>query len=302
MKIRYFFEAGFLHFVLFIFGMMSPTQASNVGGWLGRNIGSKLSASRKAMRNLENAMPDLSAAKKDAIIIGMWDNLGRLVAEYPHLEKIAKDHTKIEGLENLKPYTDGKRSAIFIGGHFSNFEIPALCAYLQQGLVIDSTYRAPNNPYVHDMLQKIRSLGNTLKAHAKSQSGGRSLLKAAKGDANIGILIDQKYNEGINVAFMGMDAMTNPAFVQIAQKYGQDIVPMRAVRGQGCNFTFMVDQPMNFSKNEAVADIILRAHIILEHWVKENPDQWLWLHRRWDTQVTKTRLERRAKKRKTEQK
>jgi len=195
-KLRYLLEAALLHALFFVFKLMRPETASNIGGWIGRTIGVRLAASRKAKRNIERAMPDLDQVTHDKIIRDMWDNLGRLMAEYSHLETISRDYTKIEGAENLKPYIDGKKFAIFIGAHLANFEVPALCAHLQHGLAIDSTYRAPNNPHSHNILNNIRSLNGKLQAHSKSKTGGRSLMKAVKNGHNIGILIDQKYPNG----------------------------------------------------------------------------------------------------------
>jgi len=280
-KIRYLLEAALLHALFFIFKLMPPERASNVGGWIGRTLGTRLAASRKAVRNLKRAMPDLDEDSQTRIISEMWDNLGRLIAEYSHLETISRDYTTIEGAEHLKPYIAGEKSAVFIGAHLANFEVPALCAYLQHDLAIDSTYRAPNNPYSHDILSSIRNLNGKLKAYPKSKTGGRSLMKAVKAGRNIGILIDQKYNEGVSVPFFGHDAMTNPVFVQLAQKYGCDIVPIRIIRDESCHFRFILGEPMAFKKDETVETLIKRAHILLEEWITEKPGQWLWLHRRW---------------------
>ena len=277
-KLRYICEAALLYCLFFIFKLMPPEIASNIGGRIGRSIGPKLAASRKAKRNIERALPE---ADNDTVIYDMWDNLGRLIAEYPHIESISRDYTKIEGVENLEPYIKGERSAIFIGAHLSNFEVPALCAYLQHGLAIDSTYRAPNNPYSHSILSKIRSLKGNLKAYSKSKIGGRALMKATKDGRNIGILIDQKYNEGVSVPFFGIEAMTNPVFVQLAQKYDCDLVPIRTIREDSCHFKFIVYPPMDFQKDETVESVIARSHVLLEEWIKEKPGQWLWLHRRW---------------------
>jgi len=280
-KVRYFLEAALLRCLFVFFSVLPAQRASNIGGWIGRNIGPRLAASRKARRNLERAIPALQDHAYEDIICGMWDNLGRLIAEYPHLETIAKERTVIDGIENLKPYIKGERQAIFIGGHFANFEIPAVCAFLQCGLAIDSTYRAPNNPYVHALLNAIRSVDGELQAHAKSQAGGRGLMKAIKQGRNAGILIDQKYNEGVDVPFMGRSAMTNPVFVQLAQKYDCDIVPIRTIRDADCRFRFIVDSPIEYGAGDAIESVIEKAHMVLEKWVLEHPGQWLWLHRRW---------------------
>ncbi len=280
-QLRYLLEAALLHSLLFIFSLMSPIHASNIGGIIGRTIGARLGASRKAIRNLEKSMPEMDTGEQSNVIADMWENLGRLIAEYAHLETIARDYTIIEGLETLQPYIDGERSAIFIGAHLANFEVPALCAFTQTGLVIHSTYRAPNNPHSHALLNKIRSLDGKLKAFPKSKTGGRALMKAAREGGNIGILIDQKYNEGVSVPFLGREAMTNPVFVQLAQKFGHDLVPIRIIRETNCHFRFIIEKPLVFEKGEPVESVITKANARLEAWIKDKPGQWLWLHRRW---------------------
>ena len=280
-KIRYLLEAGFLHFLFFIFKLLPVETTSNIGGWIGRNIGARLAASRKAERNLERAMPSLTTQQREQIILDMWDNLGRFMAEYPHLEKIARDYTTIEGAEYLTPYINAEKSAVFIGAHLANFEVAQASMFLQLGLPIDATYRAPNNPYSHTMLNKARTLDGQLNAHAKSQAGGRSLMKAVKGGSNVGIMIDQKYNEGLSVPFFGRNAMTNPVWVQLAQKYERDIIPVRVVRDDGPHLRVILYPPLEFEKDEPVENVMQRANIVLEEWIKEKPSQWLWLHRRW---------------------
>jgi len=280
-KIRYLFEAGLLYCLFFVFKLLPVEMTSNIGAWIGRNIGAQLAATRKAKRNLERAMPALTDAERDQIILDMWDNLGRFMAEYSHLETIARDHTVIEGAEYLKPYISGEKSAIFIGAHLANFEVAQASMFLQLGLPIDATYRAPNNPYAHIMLNKARTLDGRLNAHAKSQAGGRSLMKAVKSGSNVGIMIDQKYNEGISIPFFGRDAMTNPVWAQLAQKFDRDIIPVRVVRDDGVNLRVILNPPLDYKKDEPVESIMLRANVVLEEWIKEKPSQWLWLHRRW---------------------
>ncbi|NCT41432.1 MAG: lipid A biosynthesis acyltransferase [Alphaproteobacteria bacterium] len=280
-KIRYLLEAALLYCLFFVFKILPVATTSNVGGWIGRNIGARLAATRKARRNLERAFPDLNAQELDQIILDMWDNLGRFMAEYAHLEEIARDYTVIEGAEYLADYISGEKSAIFIGAHLANFEVAQASMFLQLGLPIDATYRAPNNPYSHAMLNKARTLDGRLNAHAKSQAGGRSLMKAVKGGRNVGIMIDQKYNEGLSIPFFGRGAMTNPVWVQLAQKYDKDIIPVRVVRGDGVNLRVILYTPLTFKKDEAVESVMLRANVMLEDWIKDEPAQWLWLHKRW---------------------
>ena len=271
--VRHALEAFGLLVLLGIFRCMPWQMASNVGGWLGRNIGPRLAASRKAKRNLETALPDL--ADHDVVIQGMWENLGRVVAEYPHLQTIAEKYTIIEGLEHVGE----EDQCLFIAAHLGNWELNCLAPLLQEKLEIDITYRAPNNPFVDRILMRMRSPNGMLHAHSKSREGGISLLKAIKAGRHIGILIDQKYNEGVDVPFFGREAMTNPVFVQLAQKHGMKLLPVQNIRLEDGTFKLIVNPAMDLDK--PVEAVITDAHMLLESWIKERPEQWLWLHKRW---------------------
>ena len=283
--IRYFIEAILLYSLFFIFGILPVDTASNFGGWVGRTIGPRLAASRKATRNLESAIPNLSDAEKTKIIREMWDNLGRIIAEYPHLETIGRTRTTIEGREILENAFKGEQGNVFWGGHIGNWEVVCGALLTQFNMPMDISYRAPNNPWSDKILSHARSLGGKLRSFPKSRSGGKELLTAAKAGRNIGILIDQKYNEGLAVPFFSMPAMTNPVYAQLGQKYGCRLIPMRNIRTKGANFILRFYEPQE--SNGALEDVIQKSHIIMEDWIREHPGQWLWLHRRWDSEALK---------------
>ncbi len=283
--IRYFFEAILLHSLFIFFKILPPKAASNIGGWIGRNIGYQLAATRKARRHLLMAMPDISQEEQDKIMRKMWDNLGRIIAEYPHLQRIGKDFTTIENKELLSSYINDDRPVIFIGGHIGNWEINSAATLMQLNHAVNLTYRAPNNPWTDRLLEKARTIKGRLKAFPKSRKSGRLLINTLKNNDSLGILIDQKYNEGIEVDFFNAPAMTNPVFVQLAQKYNALLVPIRCVRENGCNFKLITYPAIDLFDDSGVArdikTVIKDAHEMLEGWIKENPAQWLWLHKRW---------------------
>ena len=283
-NVRYGLEAVFLIALLGVFKCLPAQKASNFGGWLGRTIGPKLAASRKAKRNIQRAMPECSEEETEDIIIGMWDNLGRVIAEYPHLETLSKT-TKIIGMERLQNALDHENGAIFYSSHAANWEINATAILTQAGKAIDLSYRAPNNPWSDRLLMKARTLNGKIPAHPKSRSGGRKMIDALKNAGYLGILIDQKYNEGINVPFFGIEAMTNPFFVQLAQKYRCPLIPVQNKRVNGAHFelTFHEPLPVFDDNNEPrpIEDVVKDAHLLLERFIREAPEQWLWLHRRW---------------------
>lgn len=284
-NIRYAFEAALLHLLFFIFGEMPTHISSAVGGWLGRLIGPRLAASRKALRNIEAALPNLSSEQHEHAIRGMWDNLGRIIAEYPHLEKIGKHHVQIEGYEHILNDDVKASGALLISAHMGNWEICSASMLKQYDTPIDLTYRAPNNPWSDKLLSKVRTLNGRIQTYSKSRQGGKGLIDALKNKRLIGILIDQKYNEGISAPFFGMPAMTNPVFVQLAQKYKAPIIPVRGQRLDGANFKLTFYEPLKtFDESGAplpIEDVISQAHEYLEEWITQKPEQWLWLHRRW---------------------
>lgn len=280
-KLRYWLEAAFLKTLLLFFSILPPHVASCIGGTIGGFIGPKLAASRKAYRNLERALPEAATPET---VKGMWTHLGRIIAEYPHLEALSRE-TEVVGMEHLKAAVENDNGAIFFGGHLGNWEINAAVVLTQCGAAPKLTYRAPNNPHVDKMLMDARSIGGKISGFPKSTAGGKGLMNAMKAGESAGILIDQKYNEGLSVPFFGMEAMTNPIFVQLAQRYKCPLVPIRSERLEGSKFRLSVYEPITVFKEDGsprpIEDVIKDAHTLLEEWIKERPEQWLWLHRRW---------------------
>jgi len=230
-------------------------------------------------------MPEKSDEERKQIIADMWAHLGRVMAEYPHLETIAREYTEIENIEALKKLKSDKQPAVFFGAHFGGWEINAPTVHAQLAMDIDITYRAPNNPWVDKMLDKMRSMKGEIPAHSKSREGGRDMMNAIKNGRSLGILIDQKYNQGLGVPFFGIEAMTNPFFVQLAQKYKVPLIPICGRRLDGCRFRLTIFDPVAVFDGQgnprAVEDVIKDAHALLEEWIRQEPNQWLWLHRRW---------------------
>lgn len=276
-KFRYLVEGALVRSMIFIFRMMSPARASSVGGAILRFIGPKLSASRKARRHILQSL-DVSPSEADKIVVGMWENLGRAFAEYPHLPELYQNHAEVVGAEHLKPIADGDGPAVFFSGHLANWEMagPSLKKY---GIDVDLIYRAPNNPYVDGILQECRSMGGELRTYPKSSQGMRQVMMALKEGRRIGILIDQKYNQGVEADFFGRTAMTSTAFIQLAKKFKCPLVPVRVERVDGISFRITIHPPMDLSKDEET--LLREAHDLLESWIIERPEEWLWLHKRW---------------------
>ncbi len=278
-QLRYLVEGVLVYGFIALFSVLDVDRASGLGGWIGRALGPRLAANRKALRNLRLALPGKSDDEYRKILLEMWDNLGRTFAEYPHLETIARTRVTATGTDYLKTIVDNKTSCIFFTGHLANWETAAAYAHTM-GLDLDLIYRAPNNPYVEGILQRCRSLHGKLVTYPKSSQGMRDIVSALKSGRNIGILIDQKYNQGLPMPFFGRTAMTSPAFVQLAQKFSSPLHPGRVERVEGARFRITIFPEIE-TKGRAVEDVIARSHALLEEWISDKPGQWLWLHRRW---------------------
>jgi len=278
-------EAAALIAVMAVFACLPVAWASAVGGFIGRSIGPRLRASRVALRNLRRALPDNTDAENRRILGGMWDNLGRAVAEHPHLRRLCAEgsgRVEIVNGEAIGALLAGGIPALLFGGHFANWEVGPTTIHRMMGSALLSVYRAANNPWV-DRLQR-RGL-KARQAVAKGAPGGRELIRHLRRGGHVAMLVDQKLNDGIAVPFFGRDAMTAPAIARLALQFACPIVPVRVERLAGARFRFTVEPPLAvFDTGDAAADVhtaMTRVNAVIEAWARARPEQWLWLHRRW---------------------
>lgn len=285
-KILHIFEAAIANTALFIFGIMPVSIASNIGGFLGKIIGFRLKVTTLARNNIKRAMPELSDEKVEEILLGMWDNLGRTIAEYSHISKLTKEKVAelvtIEGQENLDLMKKDK-GCFLMTGHFGNWEMIAPALYYQK-CPLHIVYRVANNPYVNKIISEIRQK-HIASASPKGSVGARQIIKSLQKGGHIIMLVDQKQNDGIAVQFFGRDAMTAPAIATLSRKYNANIYPARIVRLGGGKFKVIFLQPISATKSDnAEADILklmTTINKILEDWIRQNPEQWFWVHNRW---------------------
>lgn len=288
-SVRYALEAILLGLLFIVFRILPVSAASNIGGWIGRMVGPRLAASRKAMRNIEAALPELTPAQHQEAITQMWDNLGRVIAEYPHLKTIGNHRSTLGGADILEDLIMQEQPAVFFGAHQGNWEVNGALLHQQYGQPVDITYREPNNPWSAALLKRARTLNGRLGVIAKSRTAGKALIMALKNKRNIGVLLDQKYNEGVALPFFGRDAMTNPSFVSLCQKYKCPLVPVRNIRRDNTRFELSLHEPIELFDEDGASrsaeDVMREANALMESWIREYPGQWLWLHRRWDSKA-----------------
>jgi Kdo2-lipid IVA lauroyltransferase/acyltransferase len=261
--------------------------ASGIGGSVARMIGPHLGITKRADENLKRALPHLTAAERRQVIAGMWDNLGRVIAEYPHLGKFRLFDPKgrIEGIDagNILATRDPAKKYIFFSAHYGNWEI-AIRTAAQAGFEVTGVYRAPNNPIVDRFMLWARGAeGGELVP--KGDIAAKKAFGALREGRALCMLVDQKMNDGIPVPFFGRDAMTAPALAVLALRYDCAVVPIRMERTNGARFRMISEPPLTLRKTgDNDADrraLMVEVNAIVERWVREHPEQWLWLHRRW---------------------
>jgi len=237
------------------------------------------------MRNIARAFPRNDEAENRRILRGMWDNLGRSLAEYPHLNSICAAGSPRVELVNacaIAELLDDGRPGLVFGGHFCNWEVGPSTVHRLMGSSLLSVYRAANNPW-YDMLMDTLRPPRT--AVSKGASGGRTVIRHLCGGGHVAMLVDQKMNDGIAVPFFGQDAMTAPAIARLGLRFHCPIVPIRTERLGGARFRFTVLPSIELADSgDQAADILVtmtRVNATIERWVRARPEQWLWLHRRW---------------------
>lgn len=270
-----------------VFRVLPLNWASSLGGWLARNIGPKLSLSMRADQNIRRAFPDIADKDIEEIIFGMWDNLGRTVAEFPHLSSFKFDggtsRVQITGREHLISFRDDDKPGFFVSAHIGNWELAPLTAFAHDVPAL-FVYREANNRLVEKLYMQGRKLYQDMMI-PKGSEGAKQTIKALKEGKHVGVLVDQKMNDGIAVPFFGIDAMTAPAVAQLALRFDCPVLPARVIRETGANFRVDIAAPV-YPKNtgDKVHDtkqFMIEINAIIESWVREHPEQWLWLHNRW---------------------
>jgi KDO2-lipid IV(A) lauroyltransferase len=256
-----------------------------------RWLGPKLKRHQVAMENLERAFPEKSLEEREKIAGDSWAQIARTLLEYGYLDEIFDldennpDAGRIE-FENVEQFTklrDDGLPAIIFTGHLANFELLPMAA-AKFGLEILSMYRTPNNKYAASRVADARKqLARNLVASREGASF--QLMSALQRGDHVGILVDQKFRRGIQVPFFGHDAPSNPLLAKLARRYGCPVHGARTVRLPDGRFRLEITDELVLPRtSDGEIDIRGTTELVagvIEGWVREHPEQWLWIHRRW---------------------
>lgn len=277
-----------LRLVIAFFAILGLERASYLGGTMARWIGPRIGVSKRARVNLRHAMPELDDAAVEKIIADMWENLGRTIAEYAHLEWLASTESHDHLLIVDEHYTEEARAfgkgIIFCSGHFSNWEMMPF-AVRRLNFKGGEVYRHANNPYVNDWIVRLRHKCTGLDQIQKGSRGARILLRILNQGDTIAMLVDQKMNDGVEATFFGQKAMTTSAPASMAVRYGITLIPTYLERVEGTTFRLRFFPPLRANPEAETFGEILRLtqalNDFLEARIRERPHEWLWMHNRW---------------------
>lgn len=290
---RFLHRAEFLLARTLIFGIrrVSPDRASTIGGTVTRAIGPLLPVSRVADANLRLALPQLNRVQRRRVIAAAWENLGRTVAEFPHLGALRENTPKgpgwsVRNSHILKEAAERGGPVIFVSGHIGNWEIMPL-AVARYGLPFASFYRAAGNPLIDGLIRSLRqdAMKMALPNFPKGAQGARQALRHLAKGGHLGILADQKMNDGIEVEFFGLRAMTASAAATFALRYQCPVIT-GYVRRLGPARLELVVEPMltieaTADRQSDIARVTQALNDRIESAIRCDPGAWLWLHRRW---------------------
>lgn len=278
-----------------IFGflrLLGPERASAWGGAFLRTLGPWFPVHKVAYRNLRAAFPEKTEEDVQYMAAQAWDNLGRTAAEYAHLSTLVDPHgippdlgrVTVSGVEHFLDLVHDGKPAIIFSAHLGNWELPAICA-ARYGLDATAVFRPPNSQAVASFIEEIR--GQTMGGLAASGGLGGvfAMRRVLEEGGHLGMLIDQHLTRGLPVEFFGRSAKANPILAKLARHFDCPVHGVRVIRLPGVRFQVELTPPLDLPRDssgkiDVDGALQIMTHVV-EEWVREYPEQWLWMHRRW---------------------
>ena len=283
--------AGLMHLLFETSRIVGRSAASRFASDFLREFGPFVPEHALAAENLAAAFPEKSPEERAHILSGVWDNLARATIDYAFMKELVAafdperptggliEHTGIEHVYRLR---DGGKAGIIFGAHYGNWELSAAIGR-SLGVPITALYRPPRNPFVGAELERRRYFVEKLVA--SNRGAALQVAGALMRGSHIGVIIDQRIAEGPAIRFFGRPALSNPIVGLLARHFECPVHGARSIRLPGGRFLAEMSPPLELprdAKGRVDADATNRlVHGMIESWVREHPEQWLWVHDRW---------------------
>ncbi len=282
--IKYFFQFIFIIFSFLLFKILGPYLSSKISGKIFERIGPFFRSKKIIHSNIKKAFPNIDENDSNSIENLMWNNYGRVFAEYMFMKDFRfgklSQNIKVDGQEILNEIKKSNQKVIFISGHLSNFELMAM--YLEKNNIsLSAIYRPLNNVFLNLIMERIRKKYICKNQIKKGIGGLKKLILFKKNNFSTALMIDQRVSEGILSNLFNQQALTTTIPAQLVKKFNIPVVPVYIERIKELNFKITINKPINFSNDDSTQLITDKLNQILENMILKKPDQWIWTHNRW---------------------
>jgi len=283
-QIKYFIQFIVIIFFFIIFKILGYKISSEIGGKLFEIVGPIFRSKKLIHSNIKKAIPHLNFKDIEIITKSMWNNYGRVFAEYMFIKdfRLGKLNSKIkiEGQEILDQIKIQNIPTIFISGHFGNFELMAMHIE-KSGIKLSAIYRPLNNIFLNRIMENIRTKYICKNQIKKGIGGMKKLIKLQKNNCSTALMIDQRVSEGIKSNFFNQEALTTTIPAQLVKKFNMPVVPIFIERINKTSFKISIKKPRKFDKETPTKNITGQLNKILELMIINKPNHWIWSHNRW---------------------
>ncbi|MDC0234324.1 lysophospholipid acyltransferase family protein [Candidatus Pelagibacter sp.] len=282
--IKYFLQFLFIIILFSIFKILGLNTSSALSGKLFEKIGPLFRSKKLIHSNLKKAFPNIDLDNLNKTTKLMWNNYGRVFAEYMFIKNFREDasnrNIKIEGQKILENIKRENKSVVFISGHLSNFELMAMHIE-KSGIKLSAIYRPLNNIFLNKIMERIRKKYICKYQIKKGIGGMKKLIPLKKLNYSSALMIDQRVSEGIESNFFSQKALTTTIPAQLVKKFDIPVVPIFIERIKNTSFKIIIKDPIFFDKEETTQNITDKLNLVLEKMIVYKPEQWIWSHNRW---------------------
>ena len=288
-NIKYILEALIIYPIFLIIKILGINAGRKISTFLFLKVGSLFRSNENIKKNISNAYENITDDEKNNIVNDMWTNYGLTFAEYIFMEKFrknkfSKSQISIKGMGILQNVIKSGEPAIFISGHFANFELMAM-ELEKSKIKLAAIYRPLNNFFINPFMVYIRKKYICKNQIKKGIGGTKEIIDLIKKKNSIALMVDQRLGESKRYPFFGKPAHTTTLPAQLALKFNCKIIPIFLKRDKNNFFLMEILNPIDFEKTadfeKDKENITIKINQIIEEMIKRNPGQWIWTHGRW---------------------
>ncbi len=281
-NLNYLLQSIVIYLLFFVGKIIGLYSSRKLFSFIFLLIAPKFKSSDIVKKNLRIFSNSLSLKEEKKIISNMWKNYGMTFIEYMYLGFFRKNnsHIVIKGEKNLHNLIHNKTSAVFVSGHFANYELMSM-EITKRDIKLATIYRPLNNFFLNPLMESLRKKYVCKNQIKKGINGVREAIEYIKKGFSIALMIDQRVSEGEKINLFNKLALTTTLPAQLSLKYNLPIIPVFIERTKENNFEITFHEEIKPNEFKSKIDLTAKLNRILEQMIKKNPYQWIWTHNRW---------------------